>query len=177
MREEVGDHYCELDLHLVVDFINHYRLEYASIIYLLSTMSKGRLNTVHDFSSLRLHPSGRRVQDQPGGEHKASTKNHHIKSHNTVRDAGGTWIVSDAAGPSTVLKRTDGDGEVQVGLSEEAKGKQRKVPPTSDGQHEDVGNEDEPTPQPRKRRKYTHRNDILPSAFTPDPNFNLPSSV
>lgn len=149
-------------------------------------MSKGRLNTVHDLSSLRLHPDGSRVPVQEHLNVKASSKSvsERERRKNTVRDAAGNWIALDAGGVGAVLKRRrdvnpdeeegeqveEEEDEIRAGPSEKAKGKRREV---------DIPPEEEETiSKPRKRRKHTHTQDLAPSLFTsPDSSLQLPSSV
>ena len=59
--------------------------------------SSHRLSTVYDYSSLRIHPDGSRVNQ--------SSHNHRPrKSRKSVQDSRGNWFARDAGGSATVGK-------------------------------------------------------------------------
>jgi len=85
-----------------------------------STSTARRRSTIHDFSTLRLHPDGSRVAAHP----PARIDPRDSKMRNTGHDTRGNLVARDAAGLGTVPKRTviredddndededDGDGE------------------------------------------------------------------
>ena len=64
-------------------------------------MSARRRSTVHDFSTLRLHPDGSRVEIN-----SPTRSDHDSRTRKTGRDARGNRIARDAAGLGVVPKRT-----------------------------------------------------------------------
>jgi hypothetical protein len=67
----------------------------------MSLPTTRRRNTVHDFSSLRLHPDGTRVPINSPTRVSPDDS----RTHNTVRDVRGNRVARDAAGLRTVPKR------------------------------------------------------------------------
>jgi hypothetical protein len=72
-------------------------------------MSGNRLNTVYDYSSLRIHPDGSRVAQ--------SSKNSRPRASRTsIQDSRGNWIARDAGGLGIIGRyrkvREEPDGEV-----------------------------------------------------------------
>lgn len=136
-----------------------------------------RVNTVHDFTALRLHPDGSRVPSQPHasassapqlatGEITASTALHTRRTTYTAQDARGNWYAKDAAGMWKVKKRryvSDDDGEDEgAGLAERDEGAQA----ANDAEQK----------KPRgvgkiatKRRRFADNLDFLSAGSIPEP--------
>ncbi|THH19943.1 hypothetical protein EW146_g1315 [Bondarzewia mesenterica] len=111
--------------------------------------NRRRLNTIHDLTTLRLHPDGSRVPSQPypstsssgrpnatniPAEITTSTVLHTRRSRYTVKDSRGNWIARDAAGLGRVKKRRyvsdeeePGKGNLHGELEGEAR-EPRRVP-------------------------------------------------
>lgn len=70
-------------------------------------MSVRRRNTIHDLSSLRLHPDGSRVHNisRSKDSDEAAGVSTRLAKY-TTRDAQGRWIAYDAGGLVTVKQRT-----------------------------------------------------------------------
>jgi hypothetical protein len=67
----------------------------------MSASTTRRRSTIHDFSTLRLHPDGTRVPMSPP---RAGL--HDSRSRNTGRDIRGNRVARDAVGHGVVPKRT-----------------------------------------------------------------------
>jgi hypothetical protein len=94
-----------------------------------STMSASttarRRSTVHDFSTLRLHPDGSRV-----AINSPTRSDHDSRTHKTGRDARGNRIARDAAGLGVVPKRTViHEGEDKVDDDEDDGDEVRNIKP------------------------------------------------
>ena len=87
---EIGINYCDADWRAVTV----YRPT-------MSASTSRRRSTVHDFSTLRLHPDGSRV-----AINSPTRSDHDSRTRKTGRDARGNRIARDAAGLGVVPKRT-----------------------------------------------------------------------
>ncbi|RDB20049.1 hypothetical protein Hypma_013028 [Hypsizygus marmoreus] len=136
-------------------------------------MSGARLSTVYDFSSLRLHPDGSRVN-------QTSRNLRPRNARLSVQDSRGNWFARDAAGLGTVgryrrVRDEDNDEEpdgeeASAGPSRRRKGK-RKAKTTTGKRRTDN--------RPEKRQKFYDNLDFLnaPTLNTPTgSDFPLPSS-
>lgn len=91
-------------------------------------MSSHRLSTVYDYSSLRIHPDGSRVNQS----------SHNLRpriAKVAVQDSRGNWIARDAGGSATVKRYRNVRDE------------------TSEGEHFDFGNAEFDNAGSRTRRK------------------------
>lgn len=68
----------------------------------MSELTTRRHSTVHDFSTLRLHPDGTRVQISSSSRHTLNDS----RTRNTGPDIRGNRVARDAAGFGVVKKRT-----------------------------------------------------------------------
>ncbi|KAF8076864.1 hypothetical protein FPV67DRAFT_1715388 [Lyophyllum atratum] len=136
-------------------------------------MSGPRLSSVYDFSSLRLHPDGSRVQQN-------TSKNLRPRyAASAVQDPRGNWFARDAAGFGTIGRyrkvREEADGE-EVDPGEDGqelsrrKGKGKAKERIPGRRH---------NPRPAKRQKFLHDLDFLaPSTSSSSSSeYPLPSSV
>lgn len=131
-------------------------------------MSGRRLNTVYDYSSLRIHPDGSRVEQ--------SSRNLRPRTSRTsIQDSRGNWIARDAGGLGTIgwyrKVREDKDGE-SITLEEEPAdlGRKRKGKAKAAGYRK----RDD---RAEKRRKFVHDFDFLESPTPQSNEQTLPSSV
>ena len=125
-------------------------------------MSIRRRSTVHDLTSLRLHPDGSRVQISQGGSSSGASsqvakkttinRNKSLRlSKSTVQDAHGNWIARDAGGNGTVESRRN----KKIGDRVEA-GEWYDLDTTSVGEEGDRGNDSVDNVRALKRKKFAH---------------------
>ncbi|KAF9458470.1 hypothetical protein BDZ94DRAFT_1270532 [Collybia nuda] len=125
-------------------------------------MSGPRRSTVYDYSSLRIHPDGSRVEQ--------STRNLRPRtSRTTIKDSRGNWIARDAGGLGIVGRykrvREETDGEVvSLGANEpsdlgkgKSKGKDKAKPATGYRKRDE---------RAAKRQKFVHDFDFLETPNT-----------
>ncbi|KAK0190351.1 hypothetical protein F5146DRAFT_550248 [Armillaria mellea] len=104
-------------------------------------MPPRRRTTVYDFSSLRVHTDGTRVEQ--------TNRNRRLISHkNTARDSRGNWTARDAAGQWQVKRRRRNSSSSEP---DEGKGKQKALE-SSEEEHANV--EKRETKRAEKRRKF-----------------------
>lgn len=136
-------------------------------------MSGRRLNTVYDYSSLRIHPDGSRVEQ--------SSRNLRPRTSRTsIQDSRGNWIARDAGGLGTIGRyrrvREETDGEfISLGEGESVDtGRKGK------GKAKAVGYRKRDD-RAAKRRKFVHDFDFLETSISDTPTqpgaLPLPSSV
>ncbi|KAK0491599.1 hypothetical protein IW261DRAFT_1323790 [Armillaria novae-zelandiae] len=100
-------------------------------------MPPRRRTTIYDFSSLRVHTDGTRVEQTDRNRRPVSHKN-------TARDSRGNWTARDAAGQWRVKRRRRNSSPIEP---DEGKGKQKAL----------ESSEEEPTivtKRAQKRRKF-----------------------
>ncbi|KNZ72688.1 hypothetical protein J132_02121 [Termitomyces sp. J132] len=134
-----------------------------------------RLSTVYDFSSLRLHPDGSRVQ-------QSTSKNQKLRyAASVVQDSRGNWFAHDAAGSGAVgryrkerkekQEHEEEWNDIDEGEEDELSKRKRKgkEKETTGGRHD---------LRPAKRQKFLRDLDFLaPTASSgPSPTNALPSS-
>ncbi|KAG6819138.1 hypothetical protein H0H93_015031 [Arthromyces matolae] len=130
-----------------------------------------RLPSVYDFSSLRLHPDGSRVE-------QSSAQNLKLRyAAGAVQDSRGNWFARDAAGAGKVgryrrVRDEEGDGEdVGEGINEEEEA------PRTRRKDKGKGKASRSNPRPAKRRKFVEDFEFL-TPENPDESSSepLPSS-
>ncbi|KAF5387944.1 hypothetical protein D9615_000780 [Tricholomella constricta] len=136
----------------------------------------GRLSTVYDFSSLRIHPDGSRVQQD-------SSKNRNLRyAASVAQDFRGNWIARDAGGLGIVKRHRrvrEDDPDMDDGEEVDLDAEREPV------QHKGMGKDKEGMggrklkPRPAKRQKFMHDFNFLVPA-TSSSSFSdqqpLPSS-
>lgn len=137
-------------------------------------MSGRRLNTVYDYSSLRIHPDGSRVEQ--------SSRNLRPRTSRTsIQDSRGNWIARDAGGLGIIRRyrrvREEIDGEViSLGEGKSLEGRKGK----GKGKAKAVGYRKRDD-RAAKRRKFVHDFDFLETSTSNTPTQPdaqpLPSSV
>ncbi|KAL0950355.1 hypothetical protein HGRIS_010323 [Hohenbuehelia grisea] len=128
-----------------------------------------RLNTIYDFSGLRLHSDGSRVE-------QSSSNLRFPPLRPSVRDARGNWVARDAAGPSSVKKnifveKDDGAEEdiTKLGdIVETGRGasSEDEYEPKHKGKGKATDEVTQRNPRSRKRRKLTQDLEFLTNVTT-----------
>ncbi|SJL02627.1 uncharacterized protein ARMOST_05959 [Armillaria ostoyae] len=126
-------------------------------------MPPRRRTTIYDFSSLRVHTDGTRVEQ--------TNRNRRLVSHkNTARDSRGNWTARDAAGQWQVKRRRRNSSPSEP---EEGKGKQKALE-SSEEEHATV--KKLKTKRAEKRRKFVEDFSFL-DVDAPAPSYQVTSDA
>ncbi|KAF8885796.1 hypothetical protein BD779DRAFT_658754 [Infundibulicybe gibba] len=120
-------------------------------------MTTRRLNTIYDYSGLRLHRDGARVQQ--------SSQNHRSRTaRSSIRDARGNWVARDAGGSSTIggIKQVVEESEGEEFDTADMDGSSPPRAAESMGiTKNNIRKPHKPDGRTSKRRKFAHNLDFL----------------
>ncbi|PBK93959.1 hypothetical protein ARMGADRAFT_965620 [Armillaria gallica] len=126
-------------------------------------MPPRRRTTIYDFSSLRVHTDGTRVEQ--------TNRNRRPVSHkNTARDSRGNWTARDAAGQWQVKRRRRNSSSSEP---DDGKGKQKALE-SSEEEHATVKKRE--TKRAEKRRKFVEDFSFL-NVDVPAPSYQVTSDA
>ncbi len=126
-------------------------------------MPPRRRTTIYDFSSLRVHTDGTRVEQ--------TNRNRRPVSHkNTSRDSRGNWTARDAAGQWQVKRRRRNSSSSEP---DDGKGKQKALE-SSEEEHATVKKRE--TKRAEKRRKFVEDFSFL-DVDVPAPSYQVTSDA